>query len=122
MTGRAMACASITVRPKASAWPWVLGGVGVAGLAGAGTFFALRQGVQGDLEKACAEGECPDHRRDDLRRGNLYGTASIVSLGVGVAASAGLAVYLLTLRRSAPVSGAVVPLAGGAAATLSGSF
>jgi hypothetical protein len=112
----------ITVQPKASAWPWVLGGVGVAGLAGAGTFFALRQGVKGNLEKACAEGDCLDNQRDDLRRGNRYGTLSVVSLGVGIAAGAGLTAYLLTSRRPPRVSGALVPLAGGAAATISGSF
>jgi hypothetical protein len=112
----------ITVRPKASAWPWALGGVGVAGLAGAGALWALRERVKGDLSMACAASECPDNRRDDLRRGNLYGTLSAVSLGGGIAAGAGLAVYLLMPRRPPPLSGAVVPLAGGAAAAISGSF
>jgi hypothetical protein len=113
---------SIVVRPRASAWPWVLGSVSVAGFAGAGVFFALRQGVKSDLEKACFESDCLDDQRDDIRRGNLYSNLAAVSLGVGAAAGTGLVIYLLTPRKPPSVTGSVVPLAGGAAASLSGSF
>jgi hypothetical protein len=112
----------ITVRPKASAWPWVLGGVGGAGLAGAGVFWGLRQGERSDLHRACDGAVCPKVQRNAIERGDRYTTLTAVSLGIGVAAGAGLAVYLLTPRRPPRVSGAVVPLAGGAAAVFGGSF
>ncbi|HEU4534877.1 MAG TPA: hypothetical protein VFS00_12195 [Polyangiaceae bacterium] len=43
---------------EGSPWPWVFGGVGAAGLIGAGAFFALYRGEQGDLNDACT----PDKR------------------------------------------------------------
>jgi hypothetical protein len=112
----------ITVRPRPSAWPWVLGGVGVAGLAGAGAFWALRQGERSDLGAACFEKRCPERESESVDRGRTLTVLSAASLGVGVAAGAGLATYLLTPRRAPPVAGAVVPLVGGAAATIGGTF
>jgi hypothetical protein len=113
----------ITVRPRPSAWPWVLGGVGVAGLAGAGAFWGLRSSERSDLKEACAGRACLADQGDAAKRVNTYATLSAVSLGVGVAAGAGLAAYLLAPRRgAAPVSGAVVPLAGGVGAGVVGSF
>jgi hypothetical protein len=113
----------IVVRPKASAWPWALGGAAAAGLAGAGVFWALRSGVRSDLERGCFEGNCPEYRDDDLRRGELYSTLAGVSLGVGLAAGAGLAAYLLTPRRARPMAGVVVvPTPGGGVAGLAGAF
>ncbi|HEU4409610.1 MAG TPA: hypothetical protein VFS43_30425 [Polyangiaceae bacterium] len=113
----------VTVRPKAAAWPWVLGGVGVAGLAGAGIFWGLRSGERSDLERVCDGRDCPPGQEGATDRVNTYRTLSAVSLGVGVAAGAGLAAYLLAPRRApAPVSAAVVPLAGGAGAGVVGRF
>jgi hypothetical protein len=114
---------AVVVRPRASAWPWVLGGATGAGLAGAGAFWALRSGVRSDLERGCFGNDCPEYRRDDVQRGDLYATLAGVSLGVGLAAGAGLAAYLLTPRRARPVSGVVVvPAPGGAVAGFSGAF
>jgi hypothetical protein len=113
----------ITVRPKASAWPWVLGSTAAAGLAGAGVFWSMRQGETRDLARACRETRCPAREDAAIDRANTWAALAGVSLGIGVAAGAGLAAYLLTPRRgSAPISGAVVPLAGGAAAGIVGSF
>lgn len=110
------------VRPRASAWPWVLGGVGVAGLAGAGVFWGLRSSARADLDGACAGRACLPSERGAADRASHYRTLSAVSLGVGVAAGAGLAAYLLTPGKRPPVSGAVVPVAGGAAVGVGGSF
>jgi hypothetical protein len=120
----------VTIRPQASAWPWVLGGTAAVGLAGAGTFWALRQGEASDLRRACAEPRCPPAQRDAVERGDRYGTLSVVSLSLGVVAGAGLAAYLLLATRepsgrptAAPrLTGALYPLAGGGAATLVGRF
>jgi hypothetical protein len=111
----------ITVRPKASAWPWVLGGAAAAGFVGAGTLFALRQGERSDLRATCAGVACPEVERDVVERADLYGTLSVVSLGVGLAAGAGLATYLMT-KRAPRVAGGVAPLAGGAAVSVGGWF
>jgi hypothetical protein len=112
----------ITVRPKASAWPWVLGGVGVAGLAGAGTFFALRQSALRDLEQACYGRACTPDQQGTVDRAERYGTLAVASLGVGLVASAGLVTYLVMAKREPRVVGNVVPVAGGAAFSLGGSF
>lgn len=113
----------VTITPRSSAWPWVLGGVAGAGLVGAGVFWGLRSGVRSDLKPGCFEGNCPSALRDDVRRGELYSTLAGVSLGVGLAAGAGLTAYLLTPRRARPVAGVVVmPTPGGAAASLAGGF
>jgi hypothetical protein len=114
---------------QTSALPWVFGGVGALGLVGAGVFLALRQGANSDLEKACRDGTCPRPQQDTLDRGNLYGTLSLGSLGVGLV-GAGLATYFAldaASSRSATATGprwvaTVQPLAGGAAAGLSGRF
>jgi hypothetical protein len=115
--------------PRRSGWPWVVGGVGAAGLVGAGVFYALRQGKESDLDKLCGADPCPSRVRDDIDRSKLYGTLSVVSLGVGVAGVATSAVLFLTenKRRDAAgsalrVHGFVLPQPGGGAAVLVGSF
>ena len=80
--------------------PWVIGGVGVAGLIGAGTFYALRAGAKSDLEEGCRGDTCPASLEDTQKKGELYSTLSVVSLGVGVV-GIGVATYLLV---SAPAS------------------
>jgi hypothetical protein len=122
----------VTIRPKASAWPWVLGGVGGAGLASAGTFFLLWRGAQNDLEDACSPGKnCRDHKAD-IDRSRLYSTLSLVSLGVGLGASVGFSFALRARRPTTTATtsasaaprlwGSVQPVGGGAAAFVTGSF
>jgi hypothetical protein len=116
-------------RRETSALPWVFGGVGVAGLVGAGVFYGLRQGERSDLEGLCQDGKCLPRQQDTVDSGNRYGTLSVVSLGVGVA-SLGVATYLFLREGNASttalqrrgVTGVVQPLAGGFAAGLAGSF
>jgi hypothetical protein len=120
----------VTIRPKASAWPWVLGGTAAVGLVGAGVFWGLRSNERGDLRQTCDGGICPTDERDAVERGRRYNALAGISLGVGLAAAAGLGVLLLVPKRPKPVgaprtplvAGAVVPLPGGAAAGVIGRF
>lgn len=110
--------------------PWALGGVGAAGLVGAGVFFGLYQGQKSDLERACVDRRCPADRGGDIERTNRYGALSLVSLGVGVAGGVGLLTYRLVRPRRPGVDGArgaswvgsLQPLPGGAAASVRGRF
>ncbi|MCU0686512.1 MAG: hypothetical protein MUF34_30410 [Polyangiaceae bacterium] len=124
----------VEVRPAAASgravWPWVAGGVGVAGLVGAGAFFALYRGEQGDLGDACAPDKSCRGQQETIDRSKLYSTLSLVSLGVGVGAGAG-AYFLWRASRREPSSALATPpvwvgLAplghGGAAAFAIGRF
>jgi hypothetical protein len=113
----------VTVRPRASAWPWVLGGTAIVGLAGTGAFWALRGAAKGDAEGPCSGAVCPPRARADIERADRYGVLAGVSLGVGLAAGAGLTAYVLTAKREPRVVGGVAPVAGGGAAlSVWGSF
>lgn len=128
---------TVEITRKSSVLPWVAFGVGAAALAGSGIFFALRQGKESDLERACVDG-CPPSRQDDIDGSTRYGALAVVFAGVGVAA-AGVGVWALlssepsrttslaTPRPSSARLGPALrydvrPMAGGAAASLSGSF
>lgn len=120
--------------PRAQTLPWVLSGVGLAGFVGAGAFFALWAGQQGDLGDACSGAKRCFDEKDTIYRSKLYSTLSLVSLGVGVGAGAGAYVAWRSSsseRATNAASGAsrgpsvwagVEPLGGGAAATLKGRF
>ncbi|HEU4532753.1 MAG TPA: hypothetical protein VFS00_01500 [Polyangiaceae bacterium] len=112
----------IVVRPKASTWPWVLGGVGVAGLAGAGALWGLRRGELNGLDDDCYGRACPRRQREAVDRADRYGTFAAVSLGVGLAAGASLATYLVVAKRTPRMVGTFVPVAGGAAFGVEGRF
>jgi hypothetical protein len=105
--------------------PWIVGGVGVAGLAASGAFFALRQGAQSDIDKLCRGNVCPKSAeqtvKDKQDQGKLDTALSMVFLGVGVA-GLGVATYLLVSgagshQESAgvtlPVDVAMLPTGGG---------
>ncbi|RYZ04447.1 MAG: PEGA domain-containing protein [Myxococcales bacterium] len=74
-------------KPPSKVVPYVIGGVGVASLVGAGVLFGLRQGALSDLEKSCpTRTDCPtskQSRYDDLK---FYHYGSQVALGAGVVA------------------------------------
>jgi hypothetical protein len=112
-----------------SVLPWVAGGVGAAGLVGAGVFFALRQNERADLRDACAGSQCLPEQKSAIDRGNRYDAFALASLGVGVA-GVGLATYFFLNERAAPTTAtrgprtavSVSPLRGGANVGLSGEF
>ncbi|HEX4477806.1 MAG TPA: hypothetical protein VH142_22110, partial [Polyangiaceae bacterium] len=79
--------------PHSSALPWVVGGVGVAGLAGSGVFYLLRNSAKNDLDHGCHGNVCPESLKSKQNDGELFTTLSMVSLGVGVV-GVGLATYL----------------------------
>lgn len=109
--------------------PWVVGGVGAAGLVGAGVFFALRQNERADLRDVCAGSQCLPEEKTAIDRGNRYGAFALASLGVGIA-GVGVATYLFLHERTASPTAArgprtaisVNPLVGGANVGLSGEF
>jgi len=107
--------------------PYVVGGVGIASLIGAGVLFSMRQSTLHKLEDQCGPNHdaCPSSAAGDYSNLKLYNVTSQVALGVGVAC-VGTAVTLLILQRkhappatagmglvpSAPNSVAGVSLAG----------
>ena len=87
-------------KPPSKVVPYVVGGVGIASLLGAGVLFGLRQKTLSELEDACGSGgkHCPASKQstyDDLK---FYHYGAQVTLGVGVVAL-GTAGALLFLQR-----------------------
>jgi hypothetical protein len=75
---------------QSSRWPFVLGGVGLAGAAGF-VFFGVRaQSGEADLEQCTPN--CSQSRVDDVKRDYLY---SNVSLGVGLVGLTAAGLWLL---------------------------
>jgi tetratricopeptide (TPR) repeat protein len=105
---------------KSSVVPWIVGGVGVAGLAAAGGFYILRAGAKSDLDDTCRGSVCPRSLEDKQKNGELYSTLSVVSLGVGIV-GLGVATYLFvsgtpssrTETAFIPVDVAALPHGGG---------
>jgi hypothetical protein len=102
--------------------PWVVGGIGVAGLAASGAFFLMHRSAVSDLDARCIDGFCPDSESGTIDRANTFGTVSAVALGVGVV-GVGASIVLFSRRAAAePASGArlglsVSALPGAARAT-----
>ena len=107
--------------------PWVVAGAGVAMMAMGGVFWALREGAVGNCTVEADAIACPtaaDATRAEGASG--MGIAANVSLGVGLAATAGGVLWLL-LGRSTEASAprarvSVAPLASGAVLSIGGSF
>lgn len=111
------------VQKSGGALPWIIGGVGVAGLATGGVFFLMKQGKVSELEDACGPSgnACPPEKKSTYDDAKTYDTISMVSLGVGVVGVGIAATMLLTRSSSAPKAGyyvapAVGPGGGGVAA------
>lgn len=113
---------------SSSALPWVFGGIGVAGLVAAGVFLAQERSASSDLDRLCAD-QCPNRAQDAIDKSKLYGTLWPVALGVGVA-GLGAGAYFLLKPNEKPAAaqapwrmvGTFQPIAGGAAAGVSGRF
>ncbi len=107
--GTSLQSAGLSDKPNKKIVPYVIGGVGVASLIGAGVLFGLRQSTLSDLESKCGPDRqsCPGSARGEVDNLKLYNTTAQVALGVGVV-GVGTAVTLLLIQRkhdSAPTTG-----------------
>lgn len=97
--------------------PWVVVGVGVVGLAGAGVSFALRSRALADVDATCGPGrvDCDPALSDTAARGKTYTLVGNVLLGVGATATlVGLGWWLLQPSPRATVAIGAGPTLGGA--------
>ncbi|MEP7051988.1 MAG: PEGA domain-containing protein [Pseudomonadota bacterium] len=94
-------------RPRSKVVPYVIGGVGLASLVGAGVLFGLRQSALSDLESKCgaARQSCPQSARGEVSNLSLYNTTAQIALGVGVV-GVGTAVGLLIWQKKHPLQSA----------------
>jgi hypothetical protein len=75
---------------------YVVGGIGIAGLATFAVFGALSSSKFEDLEEACADNHCPPERAGDIDNGKRFQVIANIGLGVGIAGvvtGAGLLVF-----------------------------
>lgn len=95
--------ADLGAKPRPRLIPYVVGGVGVAGLIGSAVFFGLRQSTLSDLESKCGADRksCPPSARGEVSNLSVYNTTAQVALGVGVV-GVGAAVTLLLLQKKQP--------------------
>lgn len=82
-----------------SAAPFILGGIGVASLIGAGIFYKLRNDAEQELDSGCLGKTCPDSLEDTQSRGQTYAALSGVMLGIGIV-GLGAGTLLLVSRSS----------------------
>lgn len=103
--------------PAPSRLPWLVVGVGVAGLAGAGVFYGLRARALSDVDATCNPGrvDCDPALSDTASRGKTYTLVGNVLLGVGATATlVGLGWWILQPSPRATVSVGAGPALGGA--------
>lgn len=113
------------VGPKSSPVPWIVGGFGLASLATAGVFYALRDSAIHDLDQACgdARDRCPRSMQSTEDRGRLYTTTANVFLGVGAAAiGTAIVIYATQPSSKRPVAAAVGASASGLSISFTGAF
>lgn len=86
--------------------PYVIGGVGIASLVGAGVLFSMRQHTLHELEAQCGPNHdaCPSSAAGDYSNLKLYNVTSQVALGVGVACVGTAVTMLLLQRKPAPAT------------------
>ena len=108
-------------------WPWVVGAVGLAGLAGYGLLqLGPKRSAERDLADGCAGNDCPAQQQDARDRASRVGAWSAVSFGVGVVGllvgGAGLLWPAQSSSQPARLTGSATPLRGGASLQVEGSF
>lgn len=99
--------ATTDVPPPDRTWTWVLGGVGVASLAGAGVFYGLRASALHEVESTCDSNgtNCDPSKRSLDDRGRTYTMVGNVFLGVGIASvGAAITIYALSPARGPTVA------------------
>lgn len=97
--------------PRYGVVPYVLGGVGAAGLVASGVFFALHRSSVSGLDERCPNQDCSDlsgaerqQAQQDLDAARSREVVMWSTLGVGVAAlGTGLTLYLLDQKRTQEV-------------------
>jgi len=118
---------SPTARPSRTG-AWILGGVGVAGLIGAGVMFGLRQSALGEARTLCPEVggalQCPNATAETNAAG-LRSDASTMTIGAAVAGGIGVAALVGAIvwgTRGGPVQPVVALEGGGVSAGMLGRF
>ncbi|HVY48359.1 MAG TPA: hypothetical protein VHB21_20870 [Minicystis sp.] len=112
--------------PPSRAPAYVIGGIGVAALAGGGVLMGLAQVAKADVESHCTnDRNCPRSFKSEGDRGRTFYYTSFVVGGAGAAALATGAVLFVVLapKKTHPKTGAalvVAPTLGGV--TASGTF
>ncbi len=66
------------------ALPWIVGGIGVVGLAAGGYFFLQRNKAEDDLKGVCRNDVCPASKQSLQDDGKRYALLTNISLGVGI--------------------------------------
>lgn len=106
--------------PGIPAATWIFGGIGVLGLGGF-TYFSLKGiGDEKDLDEC--KPNCSDEAVSDVKQTFLFGDISLV---VGVAGLGAATYFLLTAgddKRPPSTTGMLLPVPGGAQATVVGRF
>ncbi|HET7543781.1 MAG TPA: hypothetical protein VFK05_28110 [Polyangiaceae bacterium] len=107
-------------KPGVPPMTWVLGGIGVAGLAGFGYFYASGVSKYNDMNASCS----PNCNPDDVDPVRKKFTYSYISLGIGAAALAGAAAVFFVGRSSngKTVEAGITPQPGGAMAGVKTTF
>lgn len=107
----------LATAPPPSRMPWLVVGVGVAGLAGAGVAYALRSRALSDVDATCSptRTDCDPALSDTAARGKTYTLVGNVLLGVGATATVvGLGWWFLQPSPKASVAVGAGPTLGGA--------
>lgn len=110
--------------PPKRVWTWVAGGVGAAAGIAAAVTGGIASSRSSDLEKNCADGECPPGEWDTLDSTRNLATTTNVLIGVAAAGvAAGVALFFLEPRlgEEKPIVAPVVTEEG-ASITLTGRF
>jgi hypothetical protein len=90
---------SSKLRPVA----YVVGGLGVAGMATFAVLGALAQSTYNDLENTCHGMACPPGHEDEISRGRTEQTGAKVALVTGaVGIAGGVTLFVLSLRSKTP--------------------
>lgn len=114
------------------ALPWIIGGVGVVGLAAGGYFALQRNAALSDLDSVCrSDSTCPQSKQSLQDDGERYAMLTNVALGVGVVGVGVAAVMLLSggggaeqesVAKSRSVKVDIVPRQGFTGVNVSGHF
>lgn len=108
---------------------FVVGGIGLAGLAAGGVTGVLTIRQKTEVDRLCAMSPCPDSTRKEAleaaRSGKLFSAISTVTFAVGGAAVIAGIILIATSGSKAPPASttvAVTALPGGAGVTMQGRF